>query len=469
MGAEMTEIELSADQEEALRRVEEWYRSVPMTAVAEFCDGGRGGGSGCPAWGHTHGYAHDHPVMSLGGLAGTGKTTITGLVVEWLGARVAYCTPTHKAASVLRRKLGAGESVSTYHSMIYYPRPIAYCARSGVDVVPDERLGGEEAGAWKECGVKHSGECVVRDKLVFERREVLAGYHHLVVVDEASMLSEAQVEDIRSFGVPVLLVGDHGQLPPVKAEMNPWIREPVARLEVNHRQGEGSSIVDLAHRVRAGERVGPQHSGAEIGVLSRAHHYDAVMGLFSRFECGPQRIIITWRNATRAAINAAMREHKFQGTDVRPSKPLPGDRIICLRGANLKAAERSEDGHWSAKHQTTYVHNGELGTVLEVGLEGQRGNTVQLVVQLDGERPAVWATAATHQLGEPAELARNDQRRPRGEDWSSWDYGYAITAHKSQGSEWRQAIVIDEGPYDYSRWVYTALTRASEAVIVVKW
>lgn len=447
----MNAIELSEDQELALEKVVSWYRGVGAM-TPEFCDGcGTGSGK------HTHGFAHDYPVMSLGGLAGTGKTTVTGMVTEKLGAHVAYCTPTHKAASVLRRKL-LGESVTTYHSLIYVPMAFHYCARSGVDVHP---LGGElldaGAAAWKACGAHQGVECVVRERLTFERREMLSGHHHLIVVDEASMLSTAQVEDVRSFGVPVLLVGDHGQLPPVRAELNEWIREPLAKLEVNHRQGEGSGIVELAHQVRTGTRVtaGMGISG-EIGVLSRVHHPDAVLGLLKRFHCDAQHIIITWRNTTRTGINHAMRTARGLSGEVKVS-----DRVICLRGVHAKV---------EGQHATTYVHNGEMGTVVEAGRVTQRGNVTELVVALDGEdRPSVRVAAATHQLGEPVELAHNDPKRPHGGEWSSWDFGYAITAHKAQGSEFDDVIVIDEGPYEYDRWMYTAITRAAKRLVVVKW
>jgi exodeoxyribonuclease V len=445
--------ELSEDQALALKKVVDWYRELPGAMVPEFCESG-GKGAGCPSYGHTHGYAHDYPVMSLGGLAGTGKTTLTALIERELKARVAYATPTHKAASVLRRKL-EGARVSTYHSMIYYPCAIHYCGISGVDVTQEGGGGLDGEVRWKPCGVSHAGECRVLDRLIFERRDFVAGFVHLIVVDEASMLGEAQVEDIRSFGVPVLLVGDHGQLPPVKAELNRWIKEPIARLEVNHRQGDGSSIVELAHRVRAGVRVGVGMGTKEIGVLSRVDHPEAVAGLLERFKCGEKRIVITWRNRTRVGVNAAMRT-----ASSRVGGVAVGDRVVCLRGAELVPEGRGEP---------VYVHNGELGEVVEVGSESDRGRKVRLKVKLDGDRPVVSTVAAVAQFGCETALAHNDKLRPSGADWTPWDYGYCITAHKAQGSEFDDVIVIDEGPFDYERWMYTAITRAAKRLVVVRW
>ena len=48
-----------------------------------------------------------------------------------------------------------------------------------------------------------------------------------------------------------------------------------------------------------------------------------------------------------------------------------------------------------------------------------------------------------------------------------WDYAYAMTCHKAQGSEWADVIVLNEAFADKSRWLYTAVTRAQEHLIVV--
>jgi exodeoxyribonuclease-5 len=81
----------------------------------------------------------------------------------------------------------------------------------------------------------------------------------------------------------------------------------------------------------------------------------------------------------------------------------------------------------------------------------------------------VFTNAATAQFGKPETLAYNDPDKPRGRDWQSWDFGYAITAHKAQGSEFDDVIVIDENPMDYARWLYTAVTRARKRLVIVKW
>jgi exodeoxyribonuclease-5 len=390
--------------------------------------------------------------MSVGGYAGTGKTTLARSLAHRLGAGVTFAAPTHKAAAVLRAKVDA--PVGTYHSLVYRPANVYRCRTSRRVVVadPDHQCGEEDCGCadrFGDCGGMCYSGCMIDCEPVFRRREVLDGAHALIVVDEASMLTVEQVDDIRSFGVPVLLIGDHGQLPPVKALMNPWMASPEAVLTVNHRQGDGSGIVTLAHAVRAGAvpRAG-QHG--EVAVLDARTHPSHVQGLLERFQPDENRAVIVWRNATRVTLNAALRG--------REGLPQAGDRVVCLKGCELPQADTGDP---------VYVHNGALGTV-ELAHGGRGSRVVRLEVMLDtGE--TVFTNAATAQFGKPETLAYNDPDKPRGRDWQSWDFGYAITAHKAQGSEFDDVIVIDENPMDYARWLYTAVTRARKRLVIVKW
>jgi len=488
-----TTIKLSADQVTAVETIVSWYQGIPVTDIAHFCDEGTREteeAGGCPRGAHTHGRAHEYPVMSLGGLAGTGKTTVMGEITKRLKAQVAYCAPTHKAAAVLRRKLPdvektaedgttytARPNVSTYHALIYYPHTYYYCDRSKLDVVEDDEAGGAAAKAWVPCGEHHGLDCKVRERLVFEKRAYLGGWKHVIIVDESSMVSTEQINDLRSFGVPVLLVGDHGQLPPVKADMNPWIKTPTACLEINHRQGEGASITQLAHSVRNGHTVGLMDASSEIGVLFRALHGDHVTALFDRFECGPRRVVITWKNKTRVAMNQLMRSK----TGDPDGLPRVGDRVISLAGAHLFPFIRDKEGELKISRNLShriYVHNGQTGTVTAVGERDKQGLTIGLSIALDdvrdcqGDDAVVFTHAAVHQFNEYSALPLNSQLRPPKTyslPWTMWDYGYAITAHKAQGSEYDDVIVIDENPMDYERWVYTAVTRAARRLVVVKW
>ena len=444
-------MQLSEDQRKAVEAVELWYAMAPGTSVCSDPDClDYKISDSCDAT-HTHGHSQAYRPFAIGGLAGTGKTTLIKELSALFGFPITFATPTHKAAAVLRGKVG--ENVRTYHSLIYRVMVIYRCRRSRrtLSVDPAHTCNDPECchtERFVPCG-RCMSECVIDEEPTFTQRSLLEGKHRLIVVDEASMLTDAQVADIRLFGVPVLLVGDHGQLPPVKEAMNQQMAKPDATLDVNHRQGEGSQITALAYRIRAGERPRAGSYG-DLAVLDYKAHSDVVQGLLKRFTVDENRAVIVWRNATRAMFNAAMRGHD--------GLPQVGDRVVCLKGCELPTADHGEP---------MYVHNGALGTIAGGGHRGA-SKVIDLEVQLDtGE--IVLTKAALAQFGLPEPLAYNDSRRPKGNDWQSWDYGYAITAHKAQGSEWDEVIVIDENPMDYSRWMYTAVTRAAKRLVVVKW
>lgn len=499
-------MELSGDQRAALDGVRQWYAEAMREGWSPvFCGGGERL-EGCPEYPHTHGSPGPAPVFAVGGLAGTGKSSLVMLVEQTVGkVNPALTAPTHKAAGVLRTKAAAAGlswGCGTYHSLTRYPRVRYLCRFSSLDTpvtghrcpawspesgcehsragsacrcpAPVGEDGRSDPGArcgcphrFRPCG-EHAGmACTVDHELKWTLREVVRGHHALVVVDEASMLTDTDVDDVRSFGIPVLLVGDHGQLPPVNAEMNRFMRAPDAVLEVNHRQvGDGWEIAELARRVRGGLRVAPgSGDGSAVAAIGRSDtRFPALM---DRFAPDAKHIVIVWRNTTRTLVNHMMRGYPMDGGE---HPVAAGDRVVCLDGCDLEIPGR--------RGETVYVYNGELGTVLEVGAVDASARTTVLTVKLDDPdpehgvtRPTVRTAAATAQFGTPKKLMYNDPRRPSGSGsgWESWDYGYALTAHKSQGSEYESVIVIDESPMDYERWMYTAVTRAAKKLVVVSW
>ncbi len=472
------------DQQEALDRISYWFEGCeaagrPRGCNSEECVGGQG------YW-HTHGTVKPAPVLALGGLAGSGKTTLVKALESELGVRAVYGTPTHKAASVLRRKMDDPEQagrVRTYHSMIYTASETHRCSRSGLRVREDRtaRCGHGERSAdcldcppvFVQCGEHRGLDCRIEGQLHFDLREHVAGVRRLIVVDEASMLTEEQVDHIRSFGIPVLLCGDHGQLPPVQGVMNRGMLNPEIRLEGNHRQADGAEgIVDTARAVRAGgTRVRPGMHAPGLWAVDRR---DAgVMDYFTLdgFAPGPDRAVIAWTNRMRSVVN-----NMFHGE----GPVAAGDRVISLQGGHVLPVKRV-DGRWEPMPTPVDGYNGMVGTVTEV--RDFKAKTATLVVELDDpltvarERDEDGGYVEPHRITHVLSVAALDQfgrdrqlpidGKPRGS--LLWDYAYAITAHKAQGSEYTDVIILDERPLDYQKWMYTALTRAKRRVIVVRW
>lgn len=467
---------LSPDQVEAVNRILAWFAAAPE---AEFCDD-----VGCCPYAHrhdpdtcgrshTHGHAQDHPVMSLGGLAGSGKTWLTGQLDALLGIVPAYGTPTNKAAAVLRGKLpGPGrDRVRTYHSLLYQAKSTVRCVHSR-NLVTELEPGEDGLRRFSPCLTPppEGHACRLTEELRFEPRRHVEGHRDLLVLDEASMVTDERVEEMRRFGLPILLVGDHGQLPPVKASgLNRWMRDPRIVLTENHRQGETSGIVTAALRVRETGRLelGSYGDGSTVCVSARRN--EAVLDVMNptRFPPGPDRVVITHTNAMRATVN-----RQFHGPD-----PLPhvGDRVVALQ--QLTCPVVSSDGTRPDATQQAAgtaveeaVYNGCVGTIRHVHATSSGVRTTRLVVELDSNHQGepgtcVETRAATAQFGQEKLLELN--QRPHGAHL--WDYAYALTAHKAQGSEFDDVVVLDTGPPEYRRWLYTAMTRAKKRLIVINW
>jgi len=464
---------LSADQANALDRISDWYTSLHVDLI--HCNGsGPQALPNCPKAPHTHGSGRA-PVISMGGLAGTGKTTLTRRLEKELGVQAVFGTPTHKAAAVLRKKLVGDQShrVRTYHSLIYHMHATYRCEVTGQQVrrIVDHCSCGQKDACecparFDPCTPRNDHACHITESLSPERRDYLGGHREIIFIDEASMLSLQQVEDVRSFGVPVVLIGDHGQLPPIMDEMNPWTKNPEVLLTQIHRQGAESGILQAAYDVRRHGHLTRSRYGT--GDAVRYRFSDPVMeGVLNRWVPSPERIIITHSNRLRAEINASRHGD---------GPPHPGDRVVALGGRTYEAVRVYPEGTgYRASANFLLVHNGMTGTITHIHDRG--GPTLDMVVQLDDhvlatpDQPVsiLVGGCARAQFGNEKELSWGSPQRPR--HCRLWDYAYALTAHKAQGSEFKQVIVMDEGLSGgmYPQWMYTAVTRAQEAVLIAQY
>lgn len=327
---------------------------------------------------------------TVGGYAGTGKTTLIARLYE-MWPRTLVCALCGKAAQVLRSK---GVPASTIHSLIYVPF-------TGAD-----------------------------GRIRFKRRRQLEVKVELFIVDEASMIDHLLYQDLLSYGIKVLWVGDHGQLPPIGT--NPHLmRDPAVRLERIHRQVADNPILQAAQAFREG-RVPLNNWRAADGRLE----FTSAYRFWEYVEPnGPQ--IICGYNATRQRINAYVRRQKGF-TDPQPSA---GDRIMFLRN-----------------NYDYGVFNGQQAEVLEVG--ESNAWFVNLDVQLEDGK-VITLPCSTTQFGQPLDQEHKDKAIVLA------DYAYAITAHKAQGSEYPSVVALEEiaRPWNPARWRYTVATRAKERLV----
>jgi exodeoxyribonuclease-5 len=257
----------------------------------------------------------------------------------------------------------------------------------------------------------------------------------LIVVDECSMVDEELGRDLLSFGKPVLVLGDPAQLPPVKGGGFFTEAEPDAMLTEIHRQAADNPIVRLSMEIREG---GALHIGqyGESRVIRRADiDTEAVKE-------ADQLLVGT--NKTRRAYNRRMREiFGFKAVT-----PEAGDKLVCLKNDRTKGLLNGS--LWRTK-TTANLRRGRLRMTVvpeeEQGGKGQRIAVVPHFFESDDEVPF--------------SIRKNSDE---------FDYGYALTVHKAQGSQWDDVVVFDESwafREHRHRWLYTAITRASQRLTVV--
>jgi exodeoxyribonuclease-5 len=382
-------------------------------------------------------------IFRLFGFAGTGKTTLAIQIASMVRGRCLFASFTGKAALVMRRK--GCDGARTIHSLIYEVREGEDDDDSPIfQLNPDSEL------------------CKAA----------------LLIVDECSMVDEELGLDVMSFEVPVLVLGDPAQLPPVAGAGYFTNHEPDVMLTEIHRQAEGNPIIHIATDIRLGKRVafgnyrGDLAPGAGVSVIRRTQLMRGSMMAADQIICG--------KNDTRCTINRKMRSHLREAGKLAPpadeasgDRPIVGDRVICLKNKRDRALFNG--GIWNVKEILKGWPSKKDG---EIKKAGRRDVSYLRLDSVDDERTDVpvrvphafwlWDGKAEH-----LKLAADIKRRTHDE----FDFAYAITCHKSQGSQWNKVVVIDErfifGRYDADdpdemprRWAYTAVTRAAEALIL---
>jgi ATP-dependent exoDNAse (exonuclease V) alpha subunit len=258
----------------------------------------------------------------------------------------------------------------------------------------------------------------------------------LIVVDECSMVDAELGRDLLSFGAPVLVLGDPAQLPPVQGGGFFTSAEPDAMLTEVHRQARDDPIVRLSMQVRAGERLTPGTHG--LTAVVRRDAFDPGRALETDQ-------ILVGRNATRRAYNARMRERR----GFAESLPIAGDKLVCLRNNRRKG-----------------LFNGGLWTVHE---RSARKSGI-LRMRLRPEEDAAGSVVTVAVRSECFTGAIDEVEWPQRKRYDEFDFGYVLTVHKAQGSQWDDVVLFDESfafPDSRDRWLYTGITRAAKRLTVV--
>lgn len=338
-------------------------------------------------------YDSIYQTFVLSGVAGTGKTTILKHIANALNiSNIAYCSFTGKAARVMTNK---GTPATTIHSLIYTPREQK--DKDGKKIV------------------------------IFELAKTL-GNIELIVVDEASTIGKAIQQDLESFDLPILYIGDHGQLPPISDTVSNLMLNPNVKLESVHRQALDNPIIWCANQVRQGIYLPYGKYGNAVLKTTKDKISIETLSRANQILCG--------KNSTRTSLNEDMRKYY----NFKSIYPQDGDKMICLQN-----------------EKNTGLVNGMTGICK---FYNEKTHKMDFISDEDEE---YFDLKVDYSI-----FKKTKSEYKRGV--SKFDYGYAVTTHKFQGSEAENVIIFEEqfGDDDFhSKWLYTAITRASQKLIIV--
>ncbi len=351
-------------------------------------------------------------LFRLFGYAGTGKTTLARHFAEGVDGDVQFAAFTGKAAQVMRSR--GAVNARTIHSLIYRPK-------------------GEE-----EAVDETTGKTTIAPTFALNRQSPVARAK-LIIVDECSMVDEQLGRDLMSFFVPILVLGDPGQLPPVSGAGYFTEAEPDYLLTEIHRQARDNPIIRLAADVREGREFMKGDYGAAQVIGRDEVSQELVLDADQ---------VLVGTNRTRRRYNQRLRELK----GFSAAFPQAGDKLVCLRNDPAKG-----------------LLNGSLWSVMSASKETVKPG-INLLVSPEDDEPGrsiakIKLLKAQFEDG-TEELPWSTRKR-----YDDFDYGYALTVHKAQGSQWSNVVLFDES-YAFkemrARWLYTAVTRAAERLMVVR-
>ena len=362
-------------------------------------------------------YRNREPYTVIAGPAGSGKSSLVRFIIDALNIPedlVVYIAYTGRASLVLRNK--GCENAITAHKLLYRAKE------------------------------KPDGTYEFRPK-----RQLDCDYK-IVVLDEASMLPEDMWQLLLSHRVHVLALGDKEQLPPVEGNST-ILDNPHVMLDEVVRQALDSPIIRLSVDIRAGRWIeygGPK----ECRVMPNEKVSDKLLLGADQILCG--------KNITRHCLNERLRKIKFN--DEYTNKPVNGDKVICLHNQWQAVGSNDEP-----------LVNGMVGTINNVKLYNSRLYKPEMRADFTSDNNGLYTNVhMDYKIFTEKETTVNKdnwKQYPKNMRAYEFDYGYAITVHKFQGSEAEKVVVYDEwlGDADYHRkWLYTAVTRASKMLVIVK-
>ena len=428
------EIELSEQQEAAIQVLLAWLEKFPNVPRSHFV---------------------------LEGFAGTGKTTMIRQAIARTGRLPSYRAYTGKAAMVMQK---AGVPASTIHSKIYKLKTVSDDTFRQLYKARDEAEGDEQKKIVAKIKELMKPRFELNEKAFREEEdEALEDFDddtneapkQLLVLDECSMVNDDMLRDLKSFKLPIVALGDPGQLPPVDGTGALFKGLADARLTEIRRQALDNPII--AWSMKARQKIALPYTNKDMCLEDKAAKVNKSMFAGAEFAAlaDSHDIIIAWKNITRMQMNQWKR--RLNGNFMKDGVyPVKGERLLITKNDR-------EHG----------LFNGMFAEV--VSDPKLMDVTIDMVIVPEGSNREVEVKilrACFEQYQNPD--AFEGLRKWDYSGTQQADFGYCLTCHKAQGSQWDRVMVLDEpvlawpkAAEDRAKWLYTAVTRAVEKVTIV--
>lgn len=427
---------------------------------------------------------NDLEVFILTGYAGTGKTSLISTFVQTLSLfklKSVLLAPTGRAAKVLSSY--SGKRASTIHRKIYFVNTNAdgmdYFApgenrhKDTLFIVDEASMIAINAGIEKEGG--------------FSNRDLLADLMEYVYSSENCKL---------------IFVGDQGQLPPVGLSKSPALDKDFLEREYDFkifgqnlsqivRQEGDSGILDIAGQLRSIEETIPRllHNSTDARAITGMELQDELESCISNY--GRDEVMVVTRSNKRANLFNQQIRHRilWQEDDINA-----GDVIMSAKNNYFWLDSKTEAG---------FIANGELMEIIKINRRehifgGEFADVVVRLIDYPGMKevevkillnainyegpslPRDIMKELFYRIAEEEYPLERDKRKRNQKVMNNpyfqalqVKFGYAVTCHKAQGGQW-SAVFVDPGYFvddmwnqDYMRWLYTAVTRATDKLYLV--
>jgi exodeoxyribonuclease-5 len=452
----MTDIAYTEDQLRAIQDISDWYDSLEWDDGGRLLDTIRTDSSG----------AGPNQVFRLFGYAGVGKTSVCRAAVDNLGlSAVCYAAYTGKASYVMRKHgLPTARTISS----------LAYTVREAPEAAVDEmekrikemREESRQIDPQQRPMLDQQiADMIMEVKQMKEPHFMLnpdsaIALCDLLVLDEVSMVNQEMAVDLLSFRKPILVLGDPGQLPPIRGDGFFISSKPNVMLTQIHRQAMESAIIRLAIMARNGEHI---PYGSFSDKVAKLHKYEVQPEWMLKADQ-----VICGRNDTRFDTNNLLR--KLAGFDVTyPFPTSDQEKIICLKN---NRQEGLINGMFMTLHDIETVIDITGAKRFTARMKDESGEWLGSVRTKKGEGPKMPIYTGHFLDHVDFDKDRNDRDWKTKKGLVEATFGWVVTCHKFQGSQAQNIIVIDDhlGQRDKSfrkQWLYTAITRAEEGLIIV--